>query len=254
MKIILIIITTLVGTLGWLKTSWFKGETPSWLYPVAIILLIILCAGQIYVEIKETGEKDKTKAESEFAGILKSDIKFPLSPNKEGLVKFEFGTDFVTPGAFIEYKGGPLSNVFFNQAFRVFKDIKLEISVKDQILKISALIRDKDGSVISELVGNEWQAAKQPTSWDRNYTKDALEVRNANGDVVLQVRALGDRIQLNGIFYGIDGHRVAISPSKNGKWAEMKILGPTTDPPKLSPIFKYPSKLHLGQFVDSLPR
>ncbi|MEJ0092842.1 MAG: hypothetical protein WDN46_05280 [Methylocella sp.] len=45
---------------------------------------------------------------------------------------------------------------------------------------------------------NEWRVTPPPGTLDRNYTDDALEIRGAGGKIVLQLRVLQDRIQLQG--------------------------------------------------------
>lgn len=111
------------------------------------------------------------------------------------------------------------------------------------------LIRDKKGSVIASIERNEWKVALPPKTFDRNYSKDMLEIIDDKGEVVLQVRALKDAIQLNGIFYGENGFGMAIypHPQKLG-WMRMVMLGPDSDhQANLVPIFRYPSELHLGE-------
>jgi hypothetical protein len=68
-------------------------------------------------------------------------------------------------------------------------------------IKVSSQIFDREGHLIVELVRNEWKVAPPPRTWDRNYTDDALEVRDGRGLVVLQVRALIDCIQIQGLWW-----------------------------------------------------
>lgn len=58
---------------------------------------------------------------------------------------------------------------------------------------MSLVIRDRSGRLVAEIVNNEWKVNPQ-NAWDRNYSADALEVRDPTGDIVLQVKALADRI------------------------------------------------------------
>jgi hypothetical protein len=58
--------------------------------------------------------------------------------------------------------------------------------------KVSALVKDSSGKITVQLRRNEWQVAPAPGTWDRNYTDDALEVIDPQGNVVLQVRVLPD--------------------------------------------------------------
>ena len=79
----------------------------------------------------------------------------------------------------------------------------------DGIVKVSTYITDDEGNLIAELVRNEWKVAPPPRTWDRNYSKDALEVRDGKGAVILQVRAFSDQIQIQGIW------RTSIGVNKN---------------------------------------
>ena len=57
------------------------------------------------------------------------------------------------------------------------------------------------GSLLIEIIRNEWLVAPPPQTWDRNYSDDALEVRDGSGRIVLQVRSLLDRIQIQGMWW-----------------------------------------------------
>jgi hypothetical protein len=71
----------------------------------------------------------------------------------------------------------------------------------------------KNGNLVAELRRNEWQVS--PNSWDRNYTKDAVEVIDSTGKVVLRVRALPDRTKLQGEWWSTDGRGIRIVKARN---------------------------------------
>lgn len=145
--------------------------------------------------------------------------------------------------------------------FRFFDDSELTIEQQGSKLLVSTKIRDKSSKgLVAELFRNEWKV--YPTAWDRNYTNDALEVRNADGDVVLQIRLLPDRIQLQGEWWGPDGRGVRIAKctdSKDGSIGGcLVVMTPQYHPkePVIQPIFEYPSELHLGEQrkrLDNMP-
>jgi hypothetical protein len=68
-------------------------------------------------------------------------------------------------------------------------------------VKVSTRIANDTGSLLIEIIRNEWLVAPPPQTWDRNYSDDALEVRDGSGRIVLQVRSLLDRIQIQGMWW-----------------------------------------------------
>jgi hypothetical protein len=105
--------------------------------------------------------------------------------------------------------GGP-QNVAM---MRIVGDSELKIETVRGQVKVSTQIRDTNGNPVAGLRRNEWQVS--PHSWDRNYTKDAAEVIDSTGKVVLQVRALPDRIQLQGEWWSTNGRGIRIVKARN---------------------------------------
>jgi hypothetical protein len=118
----------------------------------------------------------------------------------------------------------------------------------DQVL-VSTIIRDRSGAVVAEIVRNEWKV-NSGNVWDRNYSRNALEVRGPTGDVVLQVRLVKDRVQLQAKIYTSEGLGMALVkvPGRGGAIEYGRPNQPLES--IISPIFKYPSDLHLGELVD----
>ena len=91
-------------------------------------------------------------------------------------------------------------------------------------------------------------------------------MKNADGDVVLQVRLLEDRVQLAGEWWwrksdgNIVGQRIGRfwyrCPDGKDHCAFFQDLSPSSDPdqPRIEPIFEYPSELHFGKLRDTFPR
>jgi hypothetical protein len=126
--------------------------------------------------------------------------------------------------------------------------------------KVSTQITDGTGNIIVELRRNEWKVAPPPGTWDRNYTDDALEVINAQGKVVLQVKVLPDRLQLQGEWWAPTcgpnirvqgpacGIRVLQIPGRYS--AQIQILPPEQpNAYQIKRMFEYPSDLHLGELA-----
>jgi hypothetical protein len=130
------------------------------------------------------------------------------------------------------------------------EDNQLTIVKENGQVKVSTIIRDRTGRIVAELVRNEWKVNPN-NSFDRNYSSDALEVKAGDGDIVLQVKVLPDRIQLQAKFFASNGRGFAFvrsfDPNRPGGMIE--VLG--NDHPvflaKIEPMFKYPSERHLGE-------
>ena len=89
--------------------------------------------------------------------------------------------------------------------------------------------------------------------WGRHYNKNALEVKNPDGDFVLQVIVTQEYIQFAARMYDKNGDGVAIGSSKIPELGTLgsviELIG--TEHPKLEPviepIFRYPAELYIGE-------
>ena len=128
-----------------------------------------------------------------------------------------------------------------------FKGGNLLIVREDEQVKVSVKLFSRKGALLAELIDNEWKV-NQSQTWDRNYSADALEVKDSSGKIVLQVKALQDRIQIQAILWGEDGYGLAL-------WVEegqalFQGLKPNVPYNQIiQPMFKYPSESHLGELV-----
>jgi hypothetical protein len=139
--------------------------------------------------------------------------------------------------------------------FSLFGRDHITIETVSGRVMVSTQIRDTSGQLVAELIRNQWKVAPPPRTWDRNYSSDTLEVINPEGKIVLQVKALPDRIQLQGEWWNnsVQGLRLS-SPVKNGG-GHFILFGTTYRPEQakdaeIKPIFKYPSDLHFGEKLD----
>jgi hypothetical protein len=128
------------------------------------------------------------------------------------------------------------------------------IEIINDHLKVSTKIRNDLGNLIAELQQNEWKVAPPPTTWDRNYTNDALEVRDEKGRIVLQIRVLENIVQTQGAWWvdlGVNGRRRMIikenPPDQHHHGAQIIFVEPGNEWPEIEPIFRYPSEVHLGE-------
>ena len=125
-----------------------------------------------------------------------------------------------------------------------------EVVFEDYELKVSLIIRNNRGEILTELDRNEWKL--NPVNWDRNYTQDLLEVKNPEGEIILQLQALPDRVRVHAKMYDINGRGLIFTtapPGTPGSGAYIVVVGEKTpwDMITFNPLFCYPSKLHLGE-------
>ena len=121
----------------------------------------------------------------------------------------------------------------------------LTMNIKDRKLLVTTTIRDTRGNIVAELKNNEWRVNKN-NIFDRNYTNNALEVRDQSGKIALQVVHFGDTIHLAGIFHCRNGWTNVFMPLPEGG-AIIDIKPPGKEPEhSIQQIFEYPSELHFG--------
>ncbi len=67
------------------------------------------------------------------------------------------------------------------------------------------------------MVDNEWSHQSRPAIFDRNYTDNAVEIRDSKGDVVLQAVDLGPAIYAAGVLRCRNGVSITIGPDPVGE-------------------------------------
>jgi hypothetical protein len=153
-----------------------------------------------------------------------------------------------TSGAVFNYAGPEGSPLF-----AIFNKYDITMEMIDGKLKVSTKVGNDKGDLLAEIIRNEWKVAPPPSTFDRNYSDDALEVRAANGRIVLQVRVLPDRVQLQGEWWDSPtvGLRLVKSNDPAHPGALIMRFGPGVPPgpPDIVPMFMYPSDLHLGEIA-----
>jgi hypothetical protein len=257
-SIILIIITTAIGLLTWLIKNKTKG-----IKIVVSILLIIALTGQIINLRTET----LRKMSESYSGVIKGGSISLLSPSNQIYPRLRLGNS----QTFIDWQGPQEKPIF-----KFFDDNQVTIWIENNQIKISTQIRDMIGNLIAEIRSNEWLLNKD--IWDRNYNNKALEVKNSQGDIILQVQLKEYYVQFAAKMYGKDGQAVGIGSSvfsqddiEKHNNSELFILGYADEEvhvgdtvgtielrPKgiplqlqINPIFQYPSKYHFGELIEN---
>ncbi len=126
-------------------------------------------------------------------------------------------------------------------------------------LLVSAKIRGRDG-LLAEINDNEWKVTPAPKSWDRNYSTNALEVKDSEGSIVFQIKLVAgvaglpvtSIVSFQCILCDSDGNWVGfVGGGGKGRGAMTFGLANSTIPiPRIKPLFKYPSSLHLGELAE----
>jgi hypothetical protein len=193
-------------------------------------------------------------ASPNYSGTLTPKATLLFSPNKDEasyIPKLQFGTSNVIYGA----KEIGLESPYGSLLFPALSERQFKIESIDGKIKVSTQITDENGRLIAELIRNEWKVAPPPSAWDRNYSDDALEVRDAFGNVVLQIKVLPDRIQLQGVWWidlGPPNGAVRLFIRGNPKDGGQVVIVPKqnkTPPPFIDPMFRYPSDQNLGKLA-----
>lgn len=213
--------------------------------PILIGVSAILGGGLILVAFIFRPE-----IESRYFGRLVSQSTSLLySPSGDGSIpKLRIGTS----GVYFVGSGGEIGALLIP----ALSASQFKVESIDGAMKVSANITDDNGMTIAELVRNDWKVKPPPGTWDRNYSDDALEVKDAQGNLVLQVRVFIDHIQIQGMWWinmGPPNGWVRLILWKNPELnsAEM-VFSPKngkSSPPTIPPMFKYPSDLYLGQLM-----
>jgi hypothetical protein len=183
-------------------------------------------------------------------GILTPKVELLFSPKDPGsglIPKLQIGRSNV----FFVGPSGPFGKLLFP----ALTESQFKVESIGGKVKVSTRIANDTGSLLVEIVRNEWLVAPPPQTWDRNYSDDALEVRDSSGWITLQVRALLDRIQIQGMWWVDLGppngvRRMTIWEGTDPEKGAQLVFTPKNGrdlPPEITPVFVYPSELHLGE-------
>jgi len=137
------------------------------------------------------------------------------------------------------------------------KECDFKIEVIDGEMKVSTKMLDPNGNVVATIDRNEWDAARRPVSWHRNFNDESFEIMDNSGHVILQVTVLSDRVRLQAIWLKRNGHRallVQANPRPGySTWIPdlpRESFDGSDSYLQIPPMFLYPSENHLGQLAE----
>jgi len=135
-------------------------------------------------------------------------------------------------------------------SFKPFPDAEFRVEFGRQWPLVSTTVRDSKGHIIATINKNHWRVYP-PYCQEKNYTEDALEVLDSSLHVVLQLKLLQDRVQVQGEWWDNQGHGLRISRSSDPKRGQLVHLGPQVkrNEALIQPMFRYPSKQHWQEFI-----
>jgi hypothetical protein len=144
--------------------------------------------------------------------------------------------------------------------WEILRNEPIKVEVIDATPMFSTIIRDKNGAAIVDIKRNQWTVSSSASIvWDKNSTDDRLEVLDAREKVVLSVRILPDRVQLEGEWHDEKGRGVRLvkthSPMVEGGAQLIALQAFDDDPPafQIVPLFQYPSAGHWGELAVKTP-
>lgn len=205
--------------------------------PIARLLVAVgitlVAAGVAYTPARDMWRTEKA---SETTGLLSLAVPRMEILQHASLEIGDSGAGFLWAGP----TGEPMLDIV--------DDAKLRLDMVDGVPLLSVEVRDRSDNLVVEVIRNRWHVVPQQSAgW--NYTNDRLEVKDSRGRVVLQVRLLADRVQLQGEWWNQfrRGLRVIKSddPAHNG--GLMKWLPQNEDFRYVEPVFEYPSSEHWGE-------
>lgn len=251
----------------WLKYYWKDGRTRKhrtgvqWL--IALSILSVIAALVMALIEKSRAERqsqrlakalkdadDQRKAQA-MAGRLEAKAGFPQH--------YQIGQ---SKTVFVVFGGSMLAPFAEHEALRKVAEQNFVTSEnRNGMLAVSARIQARDG-MVAEIRDNEWLVAPAPRAWDRNYSTNALEVKDSDGRIVFQVKLCDGStnfdfwdkpiVRIQGIFFDSDGNGLAFTGSDSNAGCTVSIIRSNSHLrlPEIKPLFRYPSSLHLGEMAE----
>jgi hypothetical protein len=135
--------------------------------------------------------------------------------------------------------------------FQWFYDAGFKVEFGKNGPLVTTPIRDRFGNLVVDVKQNHW-TVYPPFCSDKNYTADALEVLDSSGHVILQLRLLPDRVQIQGEWWDNQGNGRRLMRRRNTENGEIIPLGPQNqhNDELIEPMFKYKSADHWGEFSN----
>ena len=116
----------------------------------------------------------------------------------------------------------------------------ISIEIVDSRLRVSAVIRNKEGEIVAKISNNFWSVDPNPILvYDRNYNDFALEVVDSDQNPVLQVIVKEqNKILIGGLFHS--PHYTILATPEG-----ISINPSTLETTEVDRIFMYPSETNL---------
>lgn len=229
----------------------------------ALISMLALSTIIQYFKIRSDEWED---SRNKFSGTLRSRT---ASNKATPILKIGGGEPYKGPlRSPISQTYGALENITIGKLNNQAKHIPVIVLFGDGVyvwldegrVVISATVRDRDGEIIAQIEDNHWVVNPSKVS-DFNFSDDALEIRNTQGDIVFQVRLKGNEASIAGVFHPglFFPHDFPINPELAGQPVDRR-HGPVILVPWIHEVdgrpyslFKYPRSAHLGELVPIGP-
>jgi hypothetical protein len=199
-------------------------------------------------EISGTGKKNPSDSQrrEEMAAALEGDLRGAGEVYDDGKLR-------MTPMVQIGTTGSVLMLIPSNQlepSFKPFPDAEFRVEFGRRGPIVNTTVRDSHSHIVATINKNHWRVYP-PFCQEKNYTEDALEILDSSLHVVLQVKLLLDRVQVQGEWWDNQGHGLRISKSPDPKLGQLTRSNPQIkrNEALIQPMFKYPSKHHRQEFV-----
>ncbi|MFZ1204201.1 MAG: hypothetical protein WAN97_07815 [Candidatus Acidiferrales bacterium] len=214
-----------------------------WAMKVAIVLIAALIGYRPIVHFWRI-ERAEAKEGDLFDGVFQPEDNCMALPVQVG----KAGTVFVM----VPPKAGQNMPAYFAP----FPDAQFLIQCGKRGPLISTTVRDRNGNQVVNIERNHW-TVYPPYCSDKNYTKDALEVKDDSGHVLLQIKYAPQernnmaRIQVQGEWWSNEGHglRIVLAGGAGGEVIPLVPQNQHNDA-LIKPVFKYPSKDFWGDFAN----
>jgi hypothetical protein len=138
--------------------------------------------------------------------------------------------------------------------FPFFPDAGVRIEWGKKSPLFTTHVRDRNGNLVVEVIQNHWRVYPMYAA-EKNYKRDALEVQDSAGHLVLQTRILPDRIALQGEWWDTQGRGIRLrnAPENSTQGSEVDYLGRQNQHIEslIKPMFLYPSKEHWRELAGN---
>lgn len=203
-------------------------------------------------------EKSRIKSDSKKVAIETNvGVLDPAETSRDKIIWILGGTPFLFDVENINVT--EISLPIFGKMMRPFEGVNFIARMNKKKIEVTTTIRDSTGSIILEMIDNEWQVNRPQFAFDRNYNDSTLEVIDNMGNIVFQIQISGNKMILNARFVKPDGQLImsfpvlepsdrmpGISGIVNYESGNYKLASQI----KFRPYFKYPSALHPNELME----